>query len=444
MSATRTPALEAAVAPASPAAELPSGSALFGDVRGELAVGGVPAALLVERSGGTPLFAYDRALVAERVAAVRAALPGAVALSYAVKANPMPALLHHMSTLVDGFDVASSGEMLAALDTGLGAAHIAFAGPGKTAAELRQAVAAGVLVELESATELARLRAAGEELGVRPRAALRVNPPFAVRGSGMRMGGGPQQFGVDAEQAPGLLAELARSDVEFEGFHVFAGSQNLDAESICAAQRATVDLIADLAGHAPAPIRYLNLGGGFGIPYGPKDRPLDLRPIGENLAKLLDTTIRDRLPHARPVIELGRYLVGEAGVYLTRVVDRKQSRGTTYLVVDGGLHHQLAATGNLGRALRRNYPITVARSSPAHPPAGGSGEPAGTTGAAGATEVVDVVGCLCTPLDLLGKDVALPRAEPGDLVAVFQAGAYGLTASPTAFLGHPAPREVLV
>jgi diaminopimelate decarboxylase len=435
VTATHAPAPALPDLPAAPAAEPRTGPALFGRVDGELAVGGVPAGLLVERSGGTPLFAYDRALVAERIAAVRAALPDAVALSYAVKANPMPALLHHMSTLVDGFDVASSGEMLAALDTGLGAAHTAFAGPGKTAAELRQAVAAGVLVELESATELARLRAAGDELGVRPRAALRVNPPFAVRGSGMRMGGGPQQFGVDAEQAPALLAELARGDVAFEGFHVFAGSQNLDAESICAAQRATVDLIADLAGHAPAPVRYLNLGGGFGIPYGPKDRPLDLRPIGENLAKLLDTTVRDRLPQARPVIELGRYLVGEAGVYLTRVVDRKQSRGTTYLVVDGGLHHQLAATGNLGRALRRNYPICVARSAPAQAPAGEGAD---------ATEVVDVVGCLCTPLDLLGKDVTLPRAEPGDLVAVFQAGAYGLTASPTAFLGHPAPREVLV
>jgi diaminopimelate decarboxylase len=439
------PVAAPAVVPAAPSAPAladaapgATGPALFGSADGELTVGGVPVSLIAERAGGTPLFAYDRALVAARVAEVRAVLPGGVKLSYAVKANPMPALLHHMSTLTDGFDVASAGEMLAALDTGVPGARIAFAGPGKTAAELRQAVAAGVLVELESAGELDRVRAAGNALGVRPRVAVRVNPPFAVHGSGMRMGGGPQQFGVDAERVPALLAEIADDDLAFEGFHVFAGSQNLSADSICRAQRETVELIAGLARHAPGPVRYLNLGGGFGIPYGPKDVPLDLRPVGDNLAALLETTVRAELPEARPVIELGRYLVGEAGVYLTRVVDRKESRGTTYLVVDGGLHHQLAATGNLGRALRRNYPVTVAsRARPAGAAADPDGRPAGH-------EVVDVVGCLCTPLDLLGKAVSLPRAEPGDLIAVFQAGAYGLTASPTAFLGHPAPRELLL
>ncbi|MEW2520845.1 pyridoxal-dependent decarboxylase, exosortase A system-associated [Actinacidiphila alni] len=399
----------------------------FAVVDGELAVGGVPVARLAERVGSTPFFAYDRGLISRRVAELRSALPDGVELNYAVKANPMPALLHHMSGLVDGLDVASAGEMLSALDTTVPAERIGFAGPGKTSIEIRQAVAAGVLIELESATELARVRLAGEQLGITARVALRVNPPFAVRGSGMKMSGGPQQFGVDAEQAPQLLAAIGAAGLDFHGFHVFAGSQNLDAESICAAQRATVDLVTGLADHAPAPVRYLNLGGGFGIPYAARDRTLDLGPIGENLGKLLDTAIRPAFPQVRPVIELGRYLVGEAGVYLTRVVDRKVSRGTTFLVVDGGLQHQLAATGNLGRAIRRNYPIAVAGSA---------------TGPA--TETVDVVGCLCTPLDLLGKDVSLPHAEIGDLVAVFQAGAYGLTASPVGFLGHPAPHEVLI
>lgn len=399
----------------------------FTVVDGELAVGGVPAGRLAERVGSTPFFAYDRALLARRVAELREALPDGVELNYAVKANPMPALLHHMSALVDGLDVASAGEMRTALDTTVPAERIGFAGPGKTAAELRQAVAAGVVVELESVTELARVRLASEVLGVTARVAVRVNPPFAVRGSGMKLGGGPQQFGVDAEQAPDLLAGIAAAGLDFQGFHVFAGSQNLDAESICAAQRGTVELVLALADHAPGPVRYLNLGGGFGIPYAARDRALDLAPIGENLAKLLDTAIRPALPQARTVIELGRYLVGEAGVYLTRVVDRKKSRGTTFLVVDGGLHHQLAATGNLGRAIRRNYPVAVAGSVTAP-----------------AVEQVDVVGCLCTPLDLLAKDVTLPRAEIGDLVAVFQAGAYGLTASPVGFLGHPAPHEVLI
>jgi diaminopimelate decarboxylase len=128
-----------------------------------------------------------------------------------------------------------------------------------------------------------------------------------------------------------------------------------------------------------------------------------------------------------PVIELGRYLVGECGVYVTRVLDRKVSRGKTYLVVDGGMHHQLAASGNFGQAIRRNYPVIV-----------------GNRADSALDENATVVGCLCTPLDLLADDVKLPQADIDDLIVIFQQGAYGLTASPTAFLGHPAPAEVLV
>lgn len=398
-----------------------------GRVGDQIAVGGVPLDRLATRVGTTPFFAYDRQAVADRVAAVRAAMPRQVGLSYAVKANPMPALLHQLSDLVDGFDVASAGEMRHVLDTTMPAAQVSFAGPGKTSAELTQAVAAAVTIEIESEHELARVRSISEELGIRARVALRVNPDFTVRGSGMRLGGGAQQFGVDAEQAPAVLSSIAASDLDFLGFHVFAGSQNLSAENICAAQRHTVELVRKLAVAAPGPVRYLNLGGGFGIPYSRRDRPLDIGAIGRNLAELIDATIRAEFPEARVVLELGRYLTGEAGLYVTRVVDRKQSRGTTYLIVDGGLHHQLAASGNFGQAIRRNYPIAVARGCD-EPPA----------------ETVTIVGCLCTPLDLLGDGVALPRAEIGDLIVVFQAGAYGLTASPTAFLGHPLPPEVLL
>jgi diaminopimelate decarboxylase len=394
---------------------------------GQLCVGGVPVRRLAQRAGSTPFFAYDRRRVTDRVAAVRAALPAGVHLSYAVKANPMPALLGHLGSLVDGFDVASGIELRHALDTGVPPDRVSFAGPGKSDAELRQAVAAGVTVELESETELVRLRAAAREVGAPARVALRVNPDFAVRGAGMRLGGGPQQFGIDAERVPAVLATLTGDDVEFQGFHVFAGSQNLRAESLIEAQARTVELVLELAAAAPGPVRSVNLGGGFGIAYTPKDTPLDLAAVGERLAQVLESRLRPTLPDARVVIELGRYLVGEAGVYLTRVVDRKVSRGRSYLVVDGGLHHQLAASGNFGQAIRRNYPIALAE-RPDDPD----------------TERVTVVGCLCTPLDLLGDDVELPVAQPGDLVALFQAGAYGFTASPTAFLGHPTPVELLV
>lgn len=399
----------------------------LGVVDGRLAVGGLPLDRLAARVGSTPFFAYDRAAITGRVARVRSALGGRVALKYAVKANPMPAVVQHLAGLVDAFDVASAGELAVALDTPLPAERVSFAGPGKTDDELRRAVAAGVLVELESAGEARRAVAAGEAVGARPRVAVRVNPDFQVKGSGMRMGGGPQQFGVDAEAVPQLLAWLGAADVDLLGFHVFAGSQNLNAQILAEAQTRTVDLLLSLARVAPQPVRYLNLGGGFGIPYFEKDSPLDLDAVGAHLAALVAQRVDAELPDAQVVVELGRYLVGEAGVYVTRVVDRKESRGRTYLVVDGGMHHQLAASGNFGQVIRRNYPIAVAGRADAE-----------------ADERVTVVGCLCTPLDLLGDDVALPRADVGDLVVIFQAGAYGLTASPTAFLGHPQPAEVLV
>ncbi len=401
--------------------------AAFGSIDGQLAIGGMPLDRLTESIGTTPYFAYDRRLLTERVELLRTTLPPTLHLSYAVKANPMPAIVQHLAGLVDGLDVASTLEMRAALDTPMTARSISFAGPGKTAAEIAQAVAAGVTIEMESVTEARRVIDASESLGVRPRVALRVNPDFRVKGSGMRMGGGPQQFGVDAEQVPDFLATLVAADLEFVGFHVFAGSQNLNAEILCEAQAKTVDLILELAEKAPAPVRYVNLGGGFGIPYFDKDSPLDLTAIGANLAELVDKRIEPNLPEAEIVIELGRYIVGECGVYITKVVDRKVSRGRTYLVVDGGMHHQLAASGNFGQAIRRNYPIAVGNRLD---------EPA--------ESAVTVVGCLCTPLDLLGDDVTLPDAQVGDSIVLFQAGAYGLTASPTAFLGHPAPVEVLV
>ncbi len=394
---------------------------------GRLTIGGVPVDRLATRVGSTPFFAYDRGLLTDRVRQLRAALPAGLDLSYAVKANPMPAVVHHLAGLVDSFDVASAREMHTVLNTAAPPERVSFAGPGKTDAELAQAVAAGVTIELESALEAERVAAIGAQLSIRPRVAVRVNPDFQVRGSGMRMGGGAAPFGVDAERVPALLKSLHDTECEFLGFHVFAGSQNLHADILADAQRRTVELLLRLSEAAPTPVRYLNLGGGFGIPYYEQDQPLDLPRLGDHLAHLLAESIRPALPEARVVIELGRYIVGECGVYVTRIVDRKQSRGQTFLVVDGGLHHQLAASGNFGQVIRRNYPLAIANRMD---------EPA--------VERATVVGCLCTPLDVLGRDVTLPAAVVGDLVAVFHAGAYGLTASPTAFLSHPEPPEVLV
>lgn len=396
----------------------------------DLHIGGVPLALLAERVGQTPFYAYDRALVAARISAVRQALPPGVGLYYALKANPMPALVGFMRPLVDGMDVASVGELKLALDAGASAQSIGFAGPGKRDAELRQAVAAGVLLQVESARELRVLAEAAQALGLPARAALRINPDFALRGAGMHMGGGAKPFGIDAEQVPALLRSWADDGLVFEGFHVFPGSQNLRAGVIAESLQRSLELVLRLAADAPAPVRQVNLGGGWGIAYAPADKALDLAPITDALARVQAQLLQAQ-PSAQLVVELGRYLVGEAGIYVARVIDRKVSRGQVFLVVDGGMHHHLAASGNFGQVVRRNYPVAVSQRLPA---------PKRETG----NETVSIVGPLCTPLDLLADRVELPVAQPGDWVVVFQSGAYGATASPQAFLGHPACIEVLV
>lgn len=393
---------------------------------GELVVGGHKISGLAARVGQTPFYAYDRGLLRVRVAHLRDALPPAIKLHYAMKANPMPALVGLMAGLVDGIDVASAGELKVALDAGADPAEISFAGPGKRDPELMQAVAAGVLVNVESMRELPVLAAASQALGLPARVAVRVNPDFELKGSGMKMGGGPKQFGLDADVVPTALAWIGREGLAFEGFHLFAGSQNLRAESICEAQQKSYELALKLAAQAPAPVRFLNLGGGFGIPYFPGEQRLDLAPIGANLAAIVERAAKE-MPQAGIVIELGRYFVGEAGLYVARVIDRKVSRGQVFLVTDGGLHHALAASGNFGQVVRKNYPVTVANRVDANQ-----------------RETASVVGPLCTPLDLLADRMDLPVAQVGDLVAVFQSGAYGPSASPQGFLGHPACVEVLV
>ena len=391
-----------------------------------LQIGGMALTRLAQRVGRTPFYAYERRSMEERVASLRAALPQGVQLHYAMKANPMPAVVQLLAGLVDGIDVASGGELKVALDTTLRPSRISFAGPAKSDAELNCAVAAGVLLNLESEQEMERAALAGERMGLAPRVALRINPDFELKHSGMKMGGGARQFGVDAERIPAMLRRAGQLGLDFLGLHIFSGSQNLDAAAIILAQQKSVELALRLAPHAPGPLRLLNIGGGFGVPYFPGEQALDVAAIGA----ALDAT-RQRLQRGAPgcklALELGRYLVGEAGIYVSTVLERKISRDQVFLITDGGLHHHLAASGNFGQVLRKNYPVLI-----------------GNKVAGEARETVSVVGPLCTPLDLLAERMELARAEAGDLVVVLQSGAYGLTASPTAFLGHPAPLEVLV
>lgn len=397
----------------------------FQHTDGELLIGGQTASTLANRAGETPLFIYEMAVVERRIARFREAFPG-VALHYALKANPFADLVARIAPLVDGIDVASVGEASIALGAGVKPASLSFAGPGKRDGELEVALRQGVPITLESEGEAGRVLAIAERIGAAPALMVRVNPDFELRGSGMRMGGGAKPFGVDAERVPALVRQLVSRGVRFRGFHVFAGSQSLDADAIIEAQAATIALAARLSEEAAVEPATLNLGGGFGIPYFAGESPLDVERIGRALQARLEQRPAV-LANTGFSLELGRWLVGEAGVYLTRVIDRKESGDQTFLIVDGGLHHQLAASGNFGTVVRRNYPIALASRF---------GVPA--------DETVNVCGCLCTPLDRLGDQVGLPHSEIGDLIAIFLAGAYGASASPSAFLGHGPAKEMVV
>lgn len=406
-----------------PTGPIPAG---FGAIDGELAIGGLPVSALIAEAGDTPLFVYSRAMISARIAELRAAMPDRLAIHYAMKANPFAPLLEHIRTLVDGFDVASGGELALAIAAGVDPDLISFAGPGKRDRELRDAIELGVTLHAESENEVRRAVDIGRQLGQRPKIAIRVNPDFDLKGSGMKMGGGAKQFGIDQDLVSALAGEVIDAGADWRGFHIYAGSQALSAGAIAEAQALTVALAARLADEIGQVPPNVNLGGGFGIPYFPGDRPLDVGAVGRDLGAVF-AHLPAVLANTSFCIELGRYLVGEAGVYLSRIVDRKQSRGEKFLVVDGGLHHQLAASGNFGTVLRRNYPIAIAGKFDASP-----------------DETVSVVGCLCTPLDMLGNQIMLPRAEVGDIVAIFCAGAYGASASPASFLGQGPATEMLV
>jgi diaminopimelate decarboxylase len=301
--------MSGAIGGAAKAAPVHASMARFPSSGSELLIGGQPITRLTARVGQTPYYAYDRKLLAARVDELRAVLPPAIKLHYAMKANPMPALVSFMAQRVDGLDVASGRELRVALDSGMDPREMSFAGPGKSIVELEQAVAAGVLLNIESAREVRLLAEIAARTGWAPRVAVRVNPDFELKSSGMKMGGGPKQFGVDAELVPALLAEIGRLGLGFEGFHLYAGSQNLKAEAIVEAQQKSFALAQRLSDAAPLPVKTLNLGGGFGIPYFPGEQPLALAPIGANLNAIV-AAAKTQLPEAEIVIELGRYLVG--------------------------------------------------------------------------------------------------------------------------------------
>jgi|HubBroStandDraft_6_1064221.scaffolds.fasta_scaffold02141_2 diaminopimelate decarboxylase len=401
----------------------------FATLNGELLVGAVGVSALAEKFG-TPSFLYDCKVFDKKLDELRGALPPSFSVCYSVKANPNPLVLRHFLSRGCGLEIASVGEFNRGLEAGCPPELMLFAGPGKTVAELEAVIAGGIgEIHLESTTEAHRVSSISRRLGVRTRVALRVNPSAEAEGGAMRMGGRPTPFGMDEEILGSVLDLILENEaLEFRGIHLFTGTQILDAKLLVNQYRHGLAIARRVVIRIGAPIKRLDFGGGIGIPYFPHEKELDLTELRSALSTIFTEIESDpAFSGTEFLVEPGRFLAGEAGVYLARINDIKVSRGKKFIVLDGGMNHHLAASGNLGQTIKRNYPVALLNKLNAEP-----------------AEVVDVVGPLCTPLDTLARNVTLPRAEIGDLFGIFQSGAYGLSASPMGFLSHPIPAEVFV
>jgi diaminopimelate decarboxylase len=401
----------------------------FPQSRDSLVIGNIHADRLTEIYG-TPLFLYDRAVLDLKYNALRAALPGRFSIYYSIKANPCPAVVKHFLSRGCGLEIASAGEFQRALDAGCAPDQILFAGPGKSESELELVLSRGIgEIHMESLTEANRIAAICRRLGRRARVAIRINPAGEAEGGAMRMGGRPAPFGMDEEILDQVLEMiLAKPQLDLCGIHLFTGTQILDASVLIGQYRHGLGLARRVVNRLGRPLHTVDFGGGLGIPYFPHEQELNLNSLRDGLATLCAEVQHDAsLEGTQFLVEPGRFLAGEAGIYVTRINDIKVSRGKKFLIVDGGMNHHLAASGNLGQTIKRNYPIALVNKL-----------------SAPAEEVVDIVGPLCTPLDTLARGIMLPRAEIGDLVGIFQSGAYGRSASPLGFLSHPSPAEIWV
>ncbi len=401
----------------------------FPSSKQELSIGGVLISELANQYG-TPFFVYDRGVIDQKWTLLREGLPDAISICYSVKANPNQTILKHFLSKGAGLEVASAGEFCQALRAGCPPQDIIFAGPGKTGLELELVLEKGIgEIHLESVREAERVSSIATRKGIRARVALRVNPSAEAEGGAMRMGGRPAAFGIDEENLDAVLDRLlALEGMVFRGIHIFTGTQILDHQILVNQYRKGLEIARRVAARMGAALQTLDFGGGLGIPYFAHEQELDTRKLRQELDVLFEGVQNDRLlSGTRFMVEPGRFLVGDSGVYVARVIDIKSSRGKKFLILDGGMHHHLAASGNLGQTIKRNYPIAVLNRLT---------EPA--------EEIVEVAGPLCTPLDVLARSANLPRTEVGDLIGIFQSGAYARSASPLGFLSHPAPPEVWI
>ncbi len=377
----------------------------------------------------TPFYLYDIRFVLERAHHIKENLSSDIKLYYSVKANPNGKILAKLSEFVDGADISSGGELVKAIQAGYNPDKLSFAGPGKTDYELGQAIAAQIgSISVESINEFLRINKIAQRMNKKANVSLRINPSRMFKEFAIKMGGKSSQFGIDEERYLDFFETLSQcSNCQFVGIHIYSGTQCLKPEVLIDNFCNTMDVVQKVVKETKTVPNIINFGGGFGVPYYENQTAFDVKKVCSLFSeKFANFKIQNKLPELIGLIELGRYLVAEAGIYVTRIIDIKESRGEKYCVMDGGMHHNLPASGNFGQIIRKNFKI------------------ANISDSNGTVETVTVVGPLCTSIDILGKNISIPKPKIGDYLAVLNSGAYAYTASPLLFLSHKLPDELMI
>ncbi|QWU18346.1 diaminopimelate decarboxylase [Paenibacillus sophorae] len=377
------------------------------------------------RQYGTPLYLYDAAVVEGKLEELRSCFPQQTEIFYSFKSNPLLGIAQLLRRNGCRIEVASGGELTAALEAGFEPRHIVFTSPGKTEEELQLAVRHGIYsINTENMREIRMINDIAGQLGKTVGIAIRINPDIQQHAASIKMSGVPSQFGLDQALVPGAIEEALRlANIRLIGFHIYLGTQILQADAIVRHYKHSIQMALEYADRYGMELKFLDIGGGFGVPYFPYEAELDTTALKQGIAEVWNR-YGSRLANTRMAVESGRFLMAEAGVFITKVLYKKESKRSAFLICDGG-SHQHASSAFLGRYVRSNFPIRV-------------------LGKSGEVEEVTVTGPLCTSTDIIGSKVNLPPAECGDLIVVDKSGAYGLTHSPTLFLSHPLPAEVLI
>jgi diaminopimelate decarboxylase len=378
---------------------------------------------------GTPLYVYLPNVMNEKLDILRTSLPE-FEIYYSVKANPLPAVLQHLISKGCGLEVASLGEMEMAIRCGCQAERVLFAGPGKTDTQLQRSMELQIgQIHVESLGEMNRLAELARQRNQVARIAIRINPGQTVQTGAMQMGGKASVFGIDEENLQEAVSiALENPFLNLNGIHVYAGTQILNADFLADLYIYILELADKIVNQIHRPLNTIDFGGGLGIPYFSHEQSLDLSCVAQRL-KIQIQKFRQNpyLSQTRFIIEPGRFLVGESGVFICRITEVKESRGTKFIVLDGGMNFHLAASGNLGQVIKRNYPVVI-----------------GNRMNEEFVWEAMICGPLCTPMDVVGRQIKIPSVKPGDIVCILCSGAYSLYASPINFLGHARPAEVFI